>query len=65
MNISESLKATLTREQLIKAATTSIREKKSNAYLKVSSARDKLDMNKLLNSDDTSELREYLDTLEC
>ena len=27
--------------------------------------KDKLDMNKLLNSDDTSELREYLDTLEC
>lgn len=63
MDISESLKATLNREQLIKAATTSIREKKGNAYLKVSKVRDKLDMNKLLNSDDTSEFEEYFNSL--
>jgi len=65
MDISNKLKATLNREQLIKAATTSIREKKGNAYLKVSKIRDKLDMAKLLNSDDTTDLKEFLDTLEC
>ena len=51
--------------QLLKSELKKARIEKSNNYLRVSSAKDKLDMSKLLNSDDTSELREYLDTLEC
>jgi len=65
MDINKELKATVNREVLIKKAVASIREKKSNNYLKVSSMKDKLDMNKLLSADNTSEFEEYFNTLEC
>ena len=65
MDINSELKATINREVLIKKAVTSIREKKSNNYLKVSSMRDDIDMNKLLSADNASEFEDYFNTLEC
>lgn len=49
--------------QLLKSELKKARIQKSNNYMRVSSAKDKLDMNKLLNSDDTSELEALFETI--
>jgi len=48
---------------LLKVELKKARIQKSNNYLRVSSAKDDLDMSKLLNSDDTSELEALFKTI--
>jgi len=50
---------------LLKLELKKARIKKSNNYKRVSSMKDKLEMSRISNSDGTSDLKEYLDTLEC
>jgi len=49
--------------QLLKSELKKARIEKSNNYRRVSSARDNLDMNRLLNSDDTSDLTDLFETI--
>lgn len=50
---------------LLKSELKKARVQKSNSYRRVSTKRDDIDMNKLLSADNSSDLKEFLDTLEC
>lgn len=50
---------------LLKSELKKARVQKSNNYRRVSTKRDDIDMSRLLNADNTSDLKEFLDALEC
>lgn len=63
MTINQELKDKVNFAVLLAEAKIKVRKEKSNNYIKVSKMKDKLDMNKLLNADNTSEFEEYFNTL--
>ena len=64
LNISKQLKKAITRDVLIKQAVSSVKEKRGSAYLKIKILKDELELNRLLNSDNVSELELILNSLE-